>query len=264
MHVVVCVKQVPDTTQLLAGQVCELFTDEGLARVVNPNDFAALECALKLKDEYDARITVLSMGPSEAVQALKQCLSYGADHAVLFTDAGLANSDSFASSYALSTAIQRLSQAEPVAIVLCGRQSTDGASGQTGASIARHLGWQQITSAHAITEISLTAGTICAVRVLERGREHMRTRLPVVMAMGKDAPEIRYASLPNLLRALRYTPEIWTLADVELDQNFIGVHGSPTRVQQLIAAPQRRGGEIVLVEQVGLEAAVASGLRLIG
>lgn len=261
MHVVVCVKQVPDNTNLQLDPESASLLSQGLTCIANPSDLTALECALKLKDEFDARVTVISMGTPDTVQVLRQCLAFGADHAVLLADEALAGSDSFSTSYALSTVIQRLSQQDPVAIVICGSRSSDGA---IGPSLARHLGWQQINSLREITEINLEVGSIIAVRALGHVNEQMRTKLPIVIAMAAEAPEIRYASLPNLLRALRYVPEIWSIADVDLDMEFIGRQGSPTRVKSIMATPRREVGQVVVVEDIGLEAAVATVVRQIG
>jgi electron transfer flavoprotein beta subunit len=261
MHVVVCVKQVVDTTQPRIDPVSESWQREGIADVVNPFDFAALECALKLKDIYDARVTLLSMGPPDAAQTLQQCFAYGADRAVLLSDETLAGSDTFATSYALSAAIRRLAQEDPVSFVLCGRRSSDGATGQTGPGIARHLDWQQITCAREIVEVNMEAGTIIADRALECGLERVRTKLPTLITIATEAPDIRYASLPNLLRALRVTPEVWTVSDLELDPEFLGSSGSPTRVQRISVPARRESGDVLVVQQVGLAAAVAAVMR---
>ena len=261
MHVVVCVKQVPDTTRPWSDPVNDTRISANYPGQVTPGDLAALECALTLKDRYEARVTLLCMGPPEAKQALQHCLAYRADHAVLLSDAALAGSDTFATSYALSAAIRRLAADDAVTLVLCGERSFDGATGQTGPGLARQLGWQQITFTLDISEVNQGAGTIMAERLLERGRERVRTQLPAVITLSAAAPVIRYASLPNLLRALRATPEIWTAQDVAAEEAFVGFQGSPTRMQRIFAPPTRASGEIVVVEQVGLEAAVTPALR---
>ena len=227
--------------------------------MVDVGDYVALECALQLKDRYAARVTVLSLGTPEAVRTLQRCLACGADHAVLLSDEALRGSDAYAVSYALAGAIQRLEAEEPVTLVLCG--SGDGGSGMIGPSLARHLGWPQITCAREIVDIQLDAGTIIAERLLERGCERVRTKFPALVTVSAEAPAIRYAGLPEVLRALRDAPEMWTLADLERDPAFIGADGSFTRVQRLIPRPPRTGALRVEVETVGVEAAVATILR---
>ncbi|HEY3376885.1 MAG TPA: electron transfer flavoprotein subunit beta/FixA family protein [Armatimonadota bacterium] len=263
MHVVVCVKQVPDTTQVRVDPVTNTLIREGIPTVVNPFDYAALECALTLKDRYGAKVTLISMGPPDAVKSLKKCLSYGADRAVLLTDRAFAGSDTFATSYALSSAVRRLADDESVDIVLCGKQTIDGDTAQTGPGIARHLGWQQVTYIVGITEVNAEAGTITAERKLERGHEIVRTQLPAVVTVVEDAPELRYASLPGMLHALRYAPEVWTTKDVSVDAAFLGLKGSPTKVKRIFPPPHREGGEIIYADTVGLEAAVTTVVQLL-
>ena len=263
MHVVVCVKQVPDTTQVRVDPVTNTLIREGIPTVVNPFDYSALECALTLKDRYGAIVTLISMGPPDAVKSLKKCLAYGADRAILLTDRAFAGSDTFATSYALSTAIQHLAKEQPVDLVFCGKQTIDGDTAQTGPGIARHLGWQQITYIVGIDEVNADARTVIAERKLERGKERVRTTLPAVVTVVEDAPEIRYASLPNMIRALRYTPEVLTTKDITVDTTFLGLKGSPTKVKKIFAPPQRAGGEQIVVDNVGLDAAVAATMQVL-
>lgn len=261
MHVVVCVKQVPDTTQVRVDPVTNTLIREGIPTVVNPFDYSALECALSVKDRYGAKVTIISMGPPDAVKSLRKCLAYGADRAVLLSDRAFAGSDTFATSYALSTAIQHLSKEDPVDLVFCGKQTIDGDTAQTGPGIARHLGWQQITYITSVDAVDLAARTVSAERKLERGRERVRTALPAVVTVVEEAPEIRYASLPNIITSLRYTPEVWSAKDVNVDTTFLGIKGSPTKVKRIFAPPHREGGDTIAVETVGLEAAVSSVMQ---
>jgi len=263
MHVVVCVKQVPDTTQVRVDPITNTLIREGIPTVVNPFDFAALECALTMKDRYGAHITLITMGPPDAVKSLKKCLSYGANRAILLTDRAFAGSDTFATSYALSTAIRKLAEDEPVDLVVCGKQTIDGDTAQTGPGIARHLDWQQITYIQGIEAVDLAARTITAERKLERGTERLRTSLPAVVTVVESAPEIRYASLPDLMHALRYTPETWTIKDVDADISFLGLKGSPTKVKRIFPPPQRGGGEQYRVADMGVEAAVSATIPVL-
>lgn len=258
MHVVVCVKQVPDTTQVRVDPVTNTLIREGIPTVVNPFDYYALECALALKDRYHVAVTVLSMGPPDAVQTLTTCLSYGADHAVLLTDRAFAGSDTWATSYTLAAAIRKLAEKTPVDMVLCGKQTIDGDTAQTGPGIARHLGWQQVTATMKIDDI--TDGRLTATRKLEQGREVLRTELPAVITVTEEAAEIRYASLPNLLRALRYTPETLGAEDLAVEPAHLGLKGSPTRVKKIFPPPRRAGGDCVRVDEIGVDAAVLSAV----
>lgn len=261
MHIVVCVKQVPDTTQVRVDPVTNTLIREGIPTVVNPFDYYALECALSLKDRYAATVTLISMGPPDAVRSLKKCLSYGADRAVLLTDRAFAGSDTWATSYALAAAITKLSTEDPVDLVFCGKQTIDGDTAQTGPGIARHLGWQQLTYALKVDEVS--DGRVTATRKLERGTEIVQTILPAVVTVVEDAEEVRYASLPNLIRSLRYTPETLTAQNLDVEAPKLGLKGSPTKVKKIFPPPQRTGGDTVRVSEMGVEAAVASALTVI-
>ena len=261
MHVVVCVKQVPDTTQVRVDPITNTLVREGIPTVVNPFDFTALECALRVKDRYGASITLVTMGPPDATKTLKQCLAYGADRAVLLTDRAFAGSDTWATSYTLAAAIRRLDAESPVALVICGKQTIDGDTAQTGPGIARHLGWRQIPSTTAILGIAPAEGVIVAERKLEHSVERLRTLLPVVATTSEDAAEIRYASLPHLIAALRATPEIWSAQHLAVDPACLGLKGSPTRVKRIFAPPQRTGGPRVAVAEVGLEGAVDEAVQ---
>jgi electron transfer flavoprotein beta subunit len=203
------------------------------------------------------------MGPPDAVKSLRKCLSYGADRAILLSDRAFAGSDTFATSYALSTAVQYLSQDEPVDLVFCGKQTIDGDTAQTGPGIARHLGWQQVTYITGVEDVDLEKRTVSAERKLERGHERVRTSMPAVMTVVEQAPEIRYASLPDIIRSLRYSPEVLSAKDVHVDATFLGIKGSPTKVKRIFAPPQREGGDQVTVDAVGLEAAVSSAVQVL-
>ena len=263
MHVIVCVKQVPDTTQVRVDPVTNTLIREGIPTVVNPFDYYALECALGLKDRYGATVTLISMGPPDAVKSLKRCLSYGADRAILLTDRAFAGADTWATSYALSSAVRRLHAELPVDLVICGKQTIDGDTAQTGPGIARHLNWHQATYVRHVEAIDVQEKTITAERRLERGTERLRTTLPAVITLVEDAEEIRYASLPGIIKSLRYTPEIWSTKDVDVDPASLGLKGSPTKVKRIFPPPQRAGGDKALVDAVGLDAAITGTMQVL-
>jgi electron transfer flavoprotein beta subunit len=263
MHVIVCVKQVPDTTQVRVDPVTNTLIREGIPTVVNPFDYYALECALRLKDRFGAFITLLSMGPPDAVKSLKKCFAYGADRAVLLTDRAFAGSDTWATSYALASAVRALHAERPVDIVVCGKQTIDGDTAQTGPGIARHLDWRQVTYTLTIEDVDADAGTLIAERQLERGHERLRTHLPVVVTVVEEAPEIRYAGLPGMIAALRYTPEVWSTKQVEVDTACLGLKGSPTKVKKIFPPPQRGGGVSLVVADEGLGPTVAATVEVL-
>ena len=136
MHIVVCVKQVPDSSQIRVHPVTNTIMRQGVPAVVNPYDLVSLEEALRIRDRFGARVTVLSMGPKMAIDALRKCVSFGADDAVLITDRVFAGSDTLATSYALASAIRTIGADHPVDMVFCGKQTIDG---DTAHSIAPHM-----------------------------------------------------------------------------------------------------------------------------
>lgn len=262
MHVVVCVKQVPDFTQVRIDPLADALHGEELPAVMNPYDVYAVEYAMHLKEHCGAGVTLLSMGPPAAENILRRRLSRGADHAVLLTDPAFAGADSTATSYTLAAAIYRLHVRQPVSLVICGKQSSDNGGGQTGPGIARHLGWPQLTGIHEIAGMDAERRIIVVDRKHPRGIERLRSRLPAVITVTEEIAETRGATLPNLIRSLRHELEIWSLSDLELDREGVGAQGSPTRVQRIFAPPPRRGEAPAVVDDIGLHAAVGSVVQV--
>ncbi len=145
MHTVVCIKQVPDTSEVRIDPKTNTMIRGGVPSIINPDDRHAIEAAVTLKEQFGGRVTILSMGPPQAIAALKEAISLGADEAVLCSDRGFAAADTLATSYVLWAAILKLSEEEPVDLVLCGKQAIDGDTGQVPPGIATRLGWPQLT-----------------------------------------------------------------------------------------------------------------------
>lgn len=258
MHIVVCVKGVPDIHTAQLDPVTHTLIRTGIPGKVNPDDLVALEVALTLKEGGDTRVTLLTMGPPNASTTLTQCLAYGADRAILLTDPVLAGSDGLATSYALSLAIWKLYQQTPVDLVLCGTHTIDGHTAQIGPGIARHLGWQQLTAVTGIRNLDLPAKNLTAERQLEHGKQVVRTSLPAVLSVAADASTVREASLPNLIAAVRINIDVWSAEDIGADPALVGLPGSPTQVITVNTPPVRTTGELRYVEKMGLEATVAA------
>lgn len=243
-HAVICVKQVPDTTQVQIDPRTGSLVRKGIPAVINPFDLYALEAALKLRDQSGGAITALSMGPPPAEEALRQVLGYGADRAVLLTDRAFAGADTLATTRALAAGIGRIAAAEPVDLVICGRQSIDGDTGQVGPGLARRLGFSQFTYIASLEQIDLDAGTIRGWRQREDGRELVEGRLPAVMTVTESFTPLRYVSLPDLLAAAGKEIGILSAADLGLAPAELGLKGSPTRVKKIFAPPARARGEL--------------------
>jgi len=247
MHIVVCVKQVPDSSQIRVHPVTNTIMRQGVPAVVNPYDLVSLEEALRVKDRFGARVTVLSMGPKMAAEALKKCISFGADDAILITDRVFAGSDTLATSYALSSAIRTIGGAKPVDMVFCGKQTIDGDTAQVGPGIARRLGLQQLTYVSRIERLDPQAREIVVHRRAEGGVQVLKTRLPCLVTMMEGANSIRFADMDAMFRAARYEVIEWDHKAAGIPEVArCGLKGSPTVVKKVFAPPPRaKKAEIV-------------------
>lgn len=240
LNIVVCVKQVPDSSQIRVHPVTNTIMRQGVPAILNPFDLISLEEALRIRDRFDARVTVLSMGPAMAAESLRKCIAYGADRAVLITDRAFAGSDTLATSYALSSAIRVLGREHPVDMVFCGKQTIDGDTAQVGPGVARRLGLQQLTYVAHIDKLDPEAREIVVHRRAEGGVQILATRLPCLVTMMEGANTIRFADMDGMFRAARCEIEEWDhrAAGIE-DLGRCGLKGSPTVVKKVFAPPPR-------------------------
>lgn len=232
LHVVVCVKQVPDSREIRIDPKNNTLIRQGVPSIVNFYDMHGLEEALRIKDELGARVTVVTMGPPQAEKGLKECISLGADEAVLVTDRAFAGADTLATSYVLGAAIRKIETAwGPVHMVFCGKQTLDGDTGQVGPGVACRLDMDQLTYVCKVDKVDEEAGRVRVHRQMEDGVEVAETSMPVLFTVLKELNRIRRATLPGMVRAARYKPVMWTMADFpEMDRTKIGLKGSPTIV----------------------------------
>ncbi|MBI5871075.1 MAG: electron transfer flavoprotein subunit beta/FixA family protein [Actinobacteria bacterium] len=258
MHSVVCVKQVPDTTQVRIDPETGSLIRQGIPSVINPFDLHAVEAALQLRDLHGGHVTALSMGPPQAEETLRKVLGFGVDNAILLSDRAFAGADTLATTHALAAAIRRIAEAEPVDLVICGKQSIDGDTGQVGPGLAHRLGMSQVTYICGLDTLDLDAGVIRAWRQLESGRELLEAKLPAALTITEVCNQIRYASLPSLIAAAEKPVEVWGVDDIEVDRARLGLKGSPTRVNKIFAPPMRERGEVFdTAESSSAEAAAA-------
>ncbi len=237
MHVVVCVKQTPDSAAKITvdnGKVA--WGDAGL--VVNPWDEYAIEEAIRLKEKHGGKATALSFGPESAKEALKSCLAMGCDEAILISDPALNGSDALATSYILAKAIEKLGD---VLIVVFGKQAIDGDTGLAPVGVARRLGWPPLTYTSKIAELDPAAKTIKVERLLEQGKQIVTSTLPAVIGTVKDINEPRYPSFMGIRKAAKATIATWTAADLGLDPAKVGEAGSATRWPSVTPLPAREG-----------------------
>lgn len=236
MHIVVCIKQVPDSAQIRVHPVTNTIMRQGVPAIVNPYDLFSLEEALRLKDLHRGRVTVLSMGPPQAEAALRKCISFGADDAILVTDRAFAGADTLATSFALAAAIRKIDQDMKVDLVFAGKQTIDGDTAQVGPGIAKRLGMQLLTYVSTVDSVDLQGRTMQAQRRAEGGVQLLTTSLPCLVTMLEGTNEMRFATMENMFRAGRYPLKIWNreAAGIE-DINKIGLKGSPTLVSKVFA-----------------------------
>lgn len=240
MHIVVCIKQVPDSAQIRVHPVTNTIMRQGVPAIVNPYDLFSLEEALKLKDQFGGRVTVLTMGPPQAEAALRKCISFGADEAILVTDRAFAGADTLATSFALAAAITQISKEMAVDMVFTGKQTIDGDTAQVGPGIAKRMDLQLLTYVSKVEAVNLTAREVQVQRRAEGGVQVLRTRLPVLVTMLEGTNEMRFATMENMFRAARCQIRIWdrVAAGIE-DVGKIGLKGSPTVVSKVFA-PQAK------------------------
>jgi Electron transfer flavoprotein, beta subunit len=242
VHFICCIKQVPDTSKVKIDPETNTLIRSGVESIANPYDMVALEAALTLKDTYEGTVTVLSMGPPQAEQVLREAISLGADEAILLSDRAFAGADTLATSYALTKAIEKLAQKNPVDIVCCGKQAIDGDTAQVGPGIATRLGYTQFTYVTEIKEIDTINKRIIVKRKVEGGSEIIRGPLPAVLTVELELAKPRRASLPRLIHSLKSEISLWNAEAIHGDNQKLGLKGSPTWVKKIFSPPFKEGG----------------------
>ena len=251
MQVVVCVKQVPDTTNVRINPETNTLMREGVESIVNPFDEYALEQGLLLKDRLGARLMVISMGPPQATAVLKEALARGADDAFLVSSRAFGGADTLATSYTLAQAIRKACGGVPD-LVLFGKQAIDGDTAQVGPGVSEFLNVPLVTY---VKRLSVKEGTFSVECVMDDGVVTVEGNLPAVMTVLKDADAPRFAPLSGAIRAAKATITVLNEKDVEADPAKIGLKGSPTKVVTIFPPPVKGGGEKVVAS--GTEAAKA-------
>ncbi len=242
MHIVCCIKQVPDTTQVKIDPETNTLIRSGVESICNPYDLVAAEAAVQLIERYGGKVTVISMGPPQAESALRECLSLGVDEAILLSDRAFAGADTLATSYTLSRTISKIAATAPVHLVICGKQAIDGDTAQTGPGIATWLGYNQFTYVSEI--IKVENDTITVKREVQGGSEIIEGKLPALLTVELELSSIRYASLPELVRSLRQDVKVWGAKEIDTLPERLGLKGSPTSVREIFAPPMRGGGSV--------------------
>lgn len=240
MNIIVCIKQVPDTSEVRINPETNTLIREGVPSIINPFDMYAIEEGLRIKEKTGGKVTALSMGPPQASEALKEAFSLGVDEVFLISDRAFAGSDTLATSYTLSKGIERIGAFD---IILCGKQAIDGDTAQVGPEIAEHLGIPFITCVRKIEEIK--EDYLRVHRMMEDGYEVIETMPPVLLTVVKEINEPRPPSLKRKITAKNLQIPLWAAKDLKVDENRIGLKGSPTQVLRIFP-PETKGARSIL------------------
>lgn len=240
MNIVVCIKQVPDSPSIRMDRERMTIIREGVESMTNPLDAVALDAALALKEKQGGRVIVLTMGPPQSEEALREALAAGADQAVLISDPRFAGADTLATSHTLARAIFCL---EPFPdLILCGKQSIDSDTGHVGPQIAEELDLPQVCG---VTEIHLEENSLVVRQVSDGFLNTLRVNLPALLTVSHDLSVPRYLPLGEIERAFAGGDIIrWGLADLHLEATEVGYGGSATKVLRLHQPPPKRRGEM--------------------
>lgn len=243
MNIIVCIKQVPDTQDIRINPETNTLMREGVQSIVNPFDMYAIEEALRIKERVGAastKITVLSMGPQQAEEALREAVSMGVDEMVLMCDRAFAGSDTWATSYTLAKGIQKLGKFD---LIICGKQAIDGDTAQVGPGIAATLDIPQVTYVKKTEEIK--EGSARFERMTEEGYEVIETPLPCLITVVKEINIPRLPSLKGKIKAKQSKASVLTAKDIGADPDRLGLKGSPTVVNRIFTPPKRTGGQVL-------------------
>ena len=236
MHIVVCMKQVPRDNSVKINPDLSI-NAEGIEQIMNLFDEYAVEEGLKWNESLSGKVTVLSLGPAEWTEQIRRALAMGATDALLLSDPSFAKLDVLGAARAVAAAINKLGDVD---LVICGRNSTDDESGAFGPTLARVLGWPQLTYVGKIAELDEGGKRIVAERHLEEQIETVEAPLPAVVTVVKDLNEPRYPSLLRIKRVAKVEIPTWSAADLDL-----GDVAPVVTIAARVPPPPRPSGEII-------------------
>ena len=252
MKMLVCVKQVPDTTEIKIDPVKNTLIRDGVPSILNPFDGYALEAAARIKDNNPgSTITVFAMGPEQAKAVLKESLAIAADKAYLVSGREFGGSDTLCTSYILSEAIKEIEKTEgKFDIIFCGKQAIDGDTAQVGPEIAEHLGYPQVTYG---LEASVEGDLVKVKKETEGGAQIIGIKTPCLLTFTKPSFDPRYPTIKRKMAANKANIPVLAFADLtDIDPNKIGLKNSPTRVKKTFV-PQKKSGGIKIQEETAEE-----------
>lgn len=243
MHIIVCIKQTPATANIQIDPKTGTLKREGMAAAINPFDEYAIEEAVRIKEKLPgSTVSVVTMGPPQAEDALRESIARGCDDAYHVTDRAFAGADTYATSYTLQMAIRKIAEVKkPFDLIICGKQTNDGDTGHVGPGIAAWLDIPNVAYVGKVEEVK--EGSIRVRRMMEDGYDVLEMPTPCVMAVVKEINEPRLASLKGKLAAKKVVVTKWNADDLKADRTKIGLSGSPTIVARSYNPPPRKGGE---------------------
>jgi len=238
LNIIVCIKQVPDTAEVRINPETGTLIREGVPSIINPYDMHALEAGLQIREKAGGQVTVLTMGPPQAESALRDAVSMGVDNTVLLTDKAFAGSDTWATSYTLSKAIEKIG----ADIIVCGKQAIDGDTAQVGPEVAEFLNIPHISYVRKIEDI--TNNSIRVQRLMDEGYDIVESSLPILLTVVRELNTPRLPSLKGKMAAKKAEIKKWGSLDIQADENNLGLKGSPTRVKNIFAPEARSGRKL--------------------
>jgi electron transfer flavoprotein beta subunit len=233
MNIIVCLKQVPGTTEVKINPETNTLIRQGIENVINPFDTYAVEEGVRLKERHGGKVTVITMGPPQAEAALREAVSLGVDEAVLLSDAAFAGADTWATAFTLSKAVEKIGDYD---LIICGRQTIDGDTGQVGPEMAEMLDIPFVAYVSQVEDVSENA--ILLRRMTEEGHEIIRTALPAVITVTKEINIPRLPSLRGISKSKSIEIPVWGIAELGVDKDSVGLPGSSTQVIKIFF-PQR-------------------------
>jgi electron transfer flavoprotein beta subunit len=245
VKIIVCIKQVPDPENAKMDAESGTVVREGVELMVNPFDLYAVEEGLRIKEKMGGEVIVITMGPPQAEKALREVIGMGVDHAVLLTSRDFAGADTWATSYTLAKACEKIGNYD---VIICGKQAIDGDTAQVGPGVAAQLGIPQITFVRKLDEIS--EKEIKAERLVEGGYEVISSPLPILITVVKEINEPRLPTLKGRMNAKKAEIAHWGPDDIEADKDKIGLNGSPTTVDEIFTPDLSKDGKIFKSDQL--------------
>ena len=239
MKIVVCIKQVPDTTEIKLDPVTGTLIRDGVPSIMNPDDKAGLEEALRLKDQYGAHVTVITMGPPQAEAILREAYAMGVDRAILLTDRKFGGADTLATSNTIAAALRNI-EAD---LIIAGRQAIDGDTAQVGPQIAEHLGLPQVSYVKNM-QYNKEDNSLTIERAVEDGYYLVNVQLPALITVLSEANQPRYMRVKGIVEAFDKPVETWNFDSITVDPAVIGLAGSPTKVKKSFTKGAKQAGKV--------------------